>query len=225
MSMIGLDLSRLKQKSTYDRYLSTLKYSLYVISHPLDGFWDLTHENRGSIAAANTIVILTLLERIWMLQFTTFQFLWVDWQYVNIFAQIATVLFPFLIWCVGNWALTTLLDGKGTLKKIYMASAYALTPIPLIRIPMTFISNILTSEEFAFYNVFRQIALIWAACLVIAAIMQIHEYTIGKTIACILLTIVAMLIIIFLLLLFFSIVSDGITYFVSVYDEIIFRLY
>lgn len=225
MSMIGLDLSRLKQKSTYDRYLSTLKYSLYVISHPLDGFWDLTHENRGSIAAANTIVILTLLERIWMLQFTTFQFLWVDWQYVNIFAQIATVLFPFLIWCVGNWALTTLLDGKGTLKKIYMASAYALTPVPLLRIPLAFISNLLTVDEFAFYNVFYQLAIIWAGCLIVAAIMQIHEYTIGKTIACIILTIAAMLIIIFLLLLFFSIVSDGITYFVSVYDEIIFRLY
>lgn len=225
MSMIGLNLSSLKEKSTYEHYLKTLRYSLYVITHPLDGFWDLTHEKRGSLAAANTILILTLLERIWQLQFTTFQFNHVDWQYVNIFTEMFSIILLFVVWCVGNWALTTLLDGKGTLKKIYMASAYALTPIPLIRIPMAFISNVLTEEEYSFYSVFCTIAMIWAAFLMISGIMQIHEYSIGKTLACIILTIVAMLIIVFLLLLFFSLVSDGITYFVSIYDEIIFRLY
>ena len=50
-------LASLKNKEKYSRYFGSLKYALYVITHPLDGFWDLTHEKRGSIAAANTIVI------------------------------------------------------------------------------------------------------------------------------------------------------------------------
>ena len=57
-------LASLKKKETYTHYLETLRYALYVITHPLDGFWDLTHEKRGSIAAANTIVLLTVLARI-----------------------------------------------------------------------------------------------------------------------------------------------------------------
>ena len=48
-------LASLKNKEKYSRYFGSLKYALYVITHPLDGFWDLTHEKRGSIAAANTI--------------------------------------------------------------------------------------------------------------------------------------------------------------------------
>ena len=68
-------LVSLKNKEKYSRYFGSLKYALYVITHPLDGFWDLTHEKRGSIAAANTIVILTVLARIMSLQFTSFLFM------------------------------------------------------------------------------------------------------------------------------------------------------
>ena len=41
-------------------YIQSLKFALYCITHPFDGFWDLTHEKRGSIAAANTILILDI---------------------------------------------------------------------------------------------------------------------------------------------------------------------
>lgn len=225
MSILGQTVGKLKQKSTYDHFFQTLKYSLYVISHPLDGTWDLTHENRGSIAAANFIVILTLFTRIWRLQFTSFQFIQVYWENVNIFLQFASVLLPLVIWCVGNWGLTTLFDGKGTMKKIYMGTAYALTPYPLIQIPLIFFSNVITVEEGAFYSVFSQFSIIWAALLIIAAMMQIHEYSLGKTIACIIASIAAMMVIVFILLLFFSLISDGVAYFVSLYEEFIFRLY
>ena len=63
-----------KKKDKLEHYIQTLKFSLYCITHPLDGFWDLTHEKRGSIAAANTILILTLITRILKLQYTSFIF-------------------------------------------------------------------------------------------------------------------------------------------------------
>ena len=75
-------LASLKNKEKYSRYFGSLKYALYVITHPLDGFWDLTHEKRGSIAAANTIVILTVLARIMSLQFTSFLFMQVYSFYI-----------------------------------------------------------------------------------------------------------------------------------------------
>lgn len=118
-----------------------------VITHPLDGFWDLTHEKRGSIAAANTIVLLTVLARIMKLQYTSFVFMQVYWEEINIFLYIASVLFPLALFCVGNWGLTTLFDGKGRLYQIYMGTAYALTPYPLIQIPMILFSNLVTGRR------------------------------------------------------------------------------
>ena len=63
------------QKEKRNKYLDSLKFALYCMSHPLDGFWDLTHEKRGTMAAANTILFLTVLIRILKLRFTSFIFL------------------------------------------------------------------------------------------------------------------------------------------------------
>ncbi len=217
-------LASLRKKETYSHYLKTLKYSLYVITHPLDGFWDLTHEKRGSIAAANTIVILTLLARIMSLQFTSFLFMRVYWEGLNIFLYIASILFPLALFCVGNWGLTTLFDGKGRLGQVYMGVAYALTPYPLIQFPMIVFSNVVTREEGAFYGVAVSFSILWAGVLIVSAMMQIHEYTVSKTILFIIASLFAMAVMIFILLLFFSMISQGVDYFVSIAKEIAFRM-
>lgn len=214
----------LNNKESFTRYLGTLKYALYVITHPFDGFWDLTHEKRGSIAAANTILILTLLARIMKLQFTSFVFQRVYWEDVNIFLYLASVLFPLALWCVGNWGLTTLFDGKGTLKQIYMATCYGLTPYPLLQFPLIVFSNMVTYEERQFYSVLSTISLIWAALLILAAMIQIHEYTVKKTLLFTVATGAAMLVMVFILLLFFSMISQGVAYFISIGREILFRM-
>lgn len=219
-----ISLKRKWSKESFEHYIATLKYSLYCMTHPLDCFWDLTHEKRGSMAAANTILVLTLAARIMNLQFTGIVCQQVYWEGINIFLYLASILFPFLLWCVGNWALTTLFDGKGTLKQVYMASCYAIAPYPLFQFPLIILSNIITVDEYEFYAVLSNLSVAWCAVLLITAMMEIHEYKVSKTILCTIGTIFAMLIMIFILLLFFSMISQGIAYFVSLYREIIFRM-
>ena len=217
-------LRKLTLKETYVRFFSTLKYAFYVIFHPADGFWDLIHAKRGSYAAANVIVILTMLTSVWRLRFTSFVVMQVHWEEVNVFEEFATILLPLAIFCICNWALTTLFDGKGHLGDIYMGTAYALTPYVLIQIPIIIASNFVTGEEVAFYDIFDTISLIWCLILIFMAMMMIHQYGFGKTLLFTIFTIVGMLIFIFILLLFFSMISQGIAYFVSLGREVIFRL-
>lgn len=217
-------LASLKKKETYSRYLETLKFALYCITHPLDGFWDLTHEKRGSLAAANTILLLTLLCRVMKLHFTSFIFMKVYWEGINIFLYLASILFPLALWCVGNWGLTTLFEGKGTLKQIYMATCYALTPYALIQFPLMLFSNVVTVEEAEFYMVLSTLSVVWAGLLIVAAMMEIHEYSVSKTIFFTIATLFAMLVMVFILLLFFSMISQGIAYFISLGREIMFRM-
>ncbi len=217
-------LASLKKKETFTHYIKTLKFALYCITHPLDGFWDLTHEKRGSIAAANTILILTLIARIARLYFTSFIFVNVYWEEINIFLHIASVVFPLALFCVGNWGLTTLFDGKGKLNQIYMATCYAMTPYPLIQFPLIIFSNLVTVDEAEFYAMLSGFSLLWAALLIVAAMMQIHEYSLSKTVLFMVASLFAMLVMIFILLLFFSMISQGIAYFVSMGREIMFRL-
>lgn len=208
----------------FQHYLATLKFAFYCITHPLDGFWDLTHEKRGSYAAANTILILTLLARVFKLKYTSFIFLRVYWEELNLFLYLASVLFPLLLFVVGNWALTTLFDGKGRLGQVYMTTCYCLTPYPLMQFPLMIFSNFVTVDEAEFYSVLSGISLVWAALLIIAAMGQIHEYSFAKNIVFMVFTLFAMLVMIFILMLFFSMISQGVAYFISIGKEILFRL-
>ena len=161
-------------KPALAEYKKSLKYALHLIVHPFDGFWDLIHEKRGSIAAANTILIAVLLVRIWRAQFTGFLLLYWKAGEFNVLMCCLELIVPLAIGCVSNWCLTTLFDGKGTLKNVYMAACYALTPYILIQLPMIFISHVVTREESVFWTYLDSFSTIWIALLLMCAMMMIH---------------------------------------------------
>ena len=214
-----------RAKAGLEHFGKTLKYSLHCVVSPFDGFWDLTHEKRGSVSASVFLIVMTVLINIWKVRYTSFVFVRVQWEYFNILLDMCTFLLPFFIWILSNWCLTTLFDGKGTLKDIFIGSSYALTPYVLIQLPMIFISNFITYEEGSFYTYFLSFSLIWCGFLFLASVMQIHDFGFGKAIISIISILVGMLVIVFLLVLFFSLLSDAVAYFVSLYKEIAFRFY
>ncbi|MER1994675.1 MAG: Yip1 family protein [Eubacteriales bacterium] len=212
------------RKEWWTRYKDSLRYALHVISHPFDGFWDLTHEHRGTLAAANTFLILFLITRVLKLLLTSFQFINSPIQHINVFEEMGSLLLPFLILCLANWAMTTLFDGKGRFIDIYIGMCYALVPYILIQLPMILVSNMLTFEEASLYSVMLTISVIWCAFLAFVGLMEIHDYGPGKTFIFIIVTIVGAAVIIFLILVFFSLLSDAFGFFVSLYREVSYRL-
>ena len=216
--------SKINRKSVHS-FFRSLKYSMYVITHPFDGMWDLVHEKRGSMAVANLLLFLFFMTNLWSMRFTSFMFNSVLWEKVNIWSQILGLVLPLLIYCVANWCLTTLFDGKGKLKDIYIGLAYSLTPYILIINPVTIISNVVTNEEGAFLAYFENLALIWCGFLILVSVMQIHDYSLLKAILAIVFSVAGMMVIVFLIMLFFSLISDAIAFFISIYKEIMYRLY
>ena len=225
MSEAKLQSNVSSRNEKWNRYWESVKYAFHVMFHPFDGFWDLVHEKRGSLAAATTFLVLFLLTRVVKLMFTSFQFISAPLQYINVFEQAASLLFPFLILCLANWSMTTLFDGKGRFSDIYVAMCYALVPYTLIQLPLVFVSNIISFDEAAFYSVLSSFSGIWSIFLIFVGLMQVHDYGPGKTLIFLVVTVVGALIIIFLLLVFFSLLGDAASYFISLYREIAFRLY
>ena len=117
------------------------------------------------MSAATILLILIVIAFIFTRQYTGFALNYSKIEELNIIMESLSVLIPFLLWCLVNWALTTLWDGKGRMKDIYVASAYALTPLFLVYIPATILSNYLTIEEGTFYNLFLAIGAVWTFAL------------------------------------------------------------
>jgi len=204
-------------------YLGSLRFALYTMRRPLDGFWDLVHEKRGSMAAAHTFVALAAITEILRLVLTNFQFINVMMEFFSAWFVILQVLAPIFLWVVANWCLTTFFDGKGKMSHIYMGLAYALVPMTLINLILIPISHMITYDEGAIFYVLSTVGVLWFILLLLCAMKQIHDYSFGKTILTSLLTIFAIGVLLFIFLMFFAVVSDGVVYFFSLYQELAFR--
>lgn len=216
-------MHRQRQRLTVKKVLRSLLYSLFLIFHPNDSFWDLKYEKRGNVPAATIILCLVVVTYVLMRQFTGFIFNPVDLSKLNILVEIVSVLVPFFLWCAVNWALTTLMSGKGTFREIYIASAFALTPLVLALVPATIASNFLIVEEGPFVAVLVVGGILWSLLLLFIGTMVTHEYDTGKALFTCVLIVAGMTAVLFLAILFFSLLNQAYVFAYSVYREVIFR--
>lgn len=203
--------------------LDCLQYPLYVILHPFDGFWDLKHEKRGRKWVSTLLVFLTIVAFAAERSLSGFAVSAVPDRQFDILYELKFVLIPLILFLVGNMSITTLMDGKGTFGQIYTAVGYALTPLILIKLPMTLVSNWFTQSEAMYLHLLNAIALLWAAFLLFAALMNTHEYTAGKTVGTLVITLVAMVIICFICVLFFSLFSKLVGFVYTMFQEAQYR--
>lgn len=200
-----------------------LLYGFHVIFHPFDGFYDLKHEHRGSVRASLVILAVTII---------TFYYQAMGQGYVlnptyettTIFTQIISVLVPVFLFVLANWCLTTLFDGEGSFKDIFVASCYSLLPLPLLIIPTTIVSNWVTSTEASIINFIGTLAFIWVGLLLVFGTMVTHDYSMFKNLVIIIFTVVAMACIIFIVLLFSMLLSKLVSLITNLITEIQYRM-
>ena len=140
------------------QYLRTLKYGFHVIFHPFDGFWELKKEQRGSIGAAFTFIVLTIFMLVVQKQNTAFLFNTNRLDTIDVMVDIVTVGLMCILWCISNWCLTSLMDGEGKMRDIIIFTGYSLVPLWLIQIPLVCMSHLIKAEEGTFYYVFSTIS-------------------------------------------------------------------
>ena len=200
-----------------------IKFPLHLIVHPFDSFWDMKYEGKGKIRVTLTILFLVVISMILKNQFAGFLVNYNDPRQLNSITQLFTVVFPFFLWCLANWSITTLMDGEGKFKEIMMATGYALVPIVIIYTPMVIASRFMAQEETAFYYLMMSIASLWFIGLLFVGIMTVHQYSVLKTIVTMALTIVVMGIVVFLGTLVLSMLQQIIEFIVNIYRELTFR--
>ena len=204
-------------------YGEELLYVFHLVFHPFDGFWDLKHEKRGSVRAAATILGITILAFFYQGIGQGYMFNPRD-TYSTIFMQLISVAVPVLLWVIANWCLTTLFDGEGSMKDVFIATCYSLAPLPLFVVISTILTNVLTTSQASIVNLIVTFGYIWVGVLLFFGMVVTHDYSTGKNVVTTLGTIVAMCVIMFIAILFSSLVIKMVTFIVAVITELINRL-
>jgi len=197
-----------------------LAYSLHVIFHPFDGFWDIKHDNRGSVRSATVLLSLTAL--FFVVRDFSSGYLSSNGE-ASLITGLGGLLIPLVLWCSANWCLTSVADGKGSFKNIYIASCYSLTPLILFMPPLTIISHFLTLDETGIITAVMGVAFAWMALLLFFGMMTTHDYSLPKNMIITIFVIVSMAFMLFLVTVFFNLVGSMVSFFDGIYNELSFR--
>ncbi len=195
----------------------------YTLGHPFDGFYDMRRGGRAKSSYVILIFSIYVLLQIISYLFTGFMVNDNDQSKFNALSILTTSLFPFLLFVLANYSITTLSDGKGFMKDIINTVAYSLLPMIVCHTIALIISWFITTDTMVFYSIFIVFGWISFIFYCFIGLIVVHEYTFFRGILYLFLSFIAMAVILFIGILLITLFQQLIGFFTSIWREIILR--
>jgi len=174
--------------------VSDVLYLKNLIRHPIDSYYYLRRGERGSLASATIIYIMAFLVFVWDMLFRGFTFNHARAEDTPILLVAALFFVPCALWVTGNYMVSSINEGEGSLRNVYIGTAYALAPY-IIFVPFILAAtHVLTLNEAFIINFSWLFFVCWSGVILFIGIMEIHNLIIREAVKNILLTLFFMII-------------------------------
>jgi len=214
-----LQFKRLNQSVLWQQ----MRHIFYIVRQPIDGFHAIRYEQRGSLLSGSIILLAAISS--YAVMSSQIHFLFNPTVVVR--AEVFTPIVQFVVlwfgYVISNYLISSLNQGEGRLRDVYIASSYAMFPFILIGLPLTVISKVMTLNEEAIFMFLQYFLYGWVILLVFWKVQGVHNFSVGETIKTLFLTIITMAIFAILIFLVFSLSSELIHFVYSIYQEVAIR--
>jgi len=201
-----------------------LQYWGHSLLHPFDGFFEIRFRNHGSVLLATLLLVAYAILRCLSYQYTGFVMNFNNIEEMDALSIFISTVSVVILASVANWTITTLFNGKGKLKDIYIVICYSLTVLIIGDAIVTFASNFVATEEVMILTSIQMVCYVYFVFLLIAGLGTIHEYGFGGNLASMVLTVVAAAVILFIGVLLFTMLERMFNFVTSVSEELMRRL-
>ncbi len=168
--------------------MKILKMSMLVLFHPVVCFSYIQKErDRFQARPIVILMLLGIIVRLFSLQFTHYPLSTITLR-TNLFLEVAKLFVPLLSWGICSYLMTTIMDGETMFRESMLAVSYALVPYIVFMIPLTLLSRILDVNQAGLYNSLQACILGWVILLTIISLKEMNHFTVGKTVAIVLLS-------------------------------------
>lgn len=172
--------------------MNPVQITLMTIFHPMDGFNQIK-ANRENFSYIPTfaIFILCLVARVLSLYLTSYSVSTVDPARINVITECIMIAVPAVAWCVLHYAITTISSGECKLREVFAGLAYSFVPYMVCTLPIALFSHLYSESSAATIYTLEGIVLAYCVFQVILSIKTMNDFTMKKTFAMIVLTVVA----------------------------------
>ena len=226
--LIPLGIRILKRKGMMKKVVldesGKLKYLLYVMIHPSEGYQELRYNQKYSMGIANTIVLLWFIVSALSYSNKGFIFNYNDPNDFNVFIILVTTIGLAAVFCLVNWLLATFFEGKGKLKEVWIYTCYALLPLTVAGALEILLSHVMTSDEGVFIRYLVVFGTIWSAALLILSVIGLNQYSFTRCMVSLATTVIGITAIVFLIFLMCNLFIQVQSFFQTVIKELLYRI-
>lgn len=195
-----------------------------MLKNPFDEFYYLKKQQHGSLASATVLFLLAFVLYLLDMLGRGFAFRLLDPSQTSPVSVVVLFVVPAFLWVAGNFLVSAINEGEGSLANVYMATAYSLTPYIVIG-PLVIVSTyVLTLNEAVIVHYLWAIALLWSAGLLCMSVREIHGYTVKETVKIILLTLFFMIMAVIVCVILYLIGQQVVIFFGDFINEVIYHV-
>ena len=192
-----------------------------VSMHPIDGFEDIRYEGKGSYGDAIAIMLIYVATKCLSLLCTSFIFRggqpldWINWG-----KEILWCVLPWVVVCVVNYGVTSIMWGEGRLRDVIIGGAYCHVPFIFINLPLALITQVLTLDEQPLYQLVGYVTYAWVFFLVYFCIKGVHGYNPLKAVLVLLITAVGVAAVVILYMIVYGLATQVVEFVVQFAKEL-----
>ncbi|MCA1319668.1 SMP-30/gluconolactonase/LRE family protein [Bacillus tianshenii] len=204
--------------------VSELLFLVNFLKKPVDSFYYVKRVRKVSLVSATILYLILFLEYLIMKYFTGFIFRGSNADQINFAFELVTLFLPILLFIVSNYLVSTISDGEGRFRDIYIGTIYSLAPYLMFIIPVTILSNALTLNEAFLYTFSMQVMIGWSLVILFIMVKEIHAYEFFETVRNILITIFCMIIIVLVCFIIYVLMDQVVDFVTAIIQEVILRV-
>lgn len=178
-----------------------VRLMLRTLIHPVLTFDEIKEKKQGSLIICGVLTALFYVTAVIQVLCGGFLFTQYDPTSFNSVWVLIRSAGLVVLWIISNWMISTLMQGKGTLKEICIVTCYSLSPIIIERFLRLILTNILLPSEAMFLNGFDTLAIGYTLLLLIIGLIKIHDFSFGKLIGSSVLSVCWLAVLVFLMIL------------------------
>lgn len=201
-----------------------MKQALYILRHPIYGVWEMKRKKTGRYRDGLILMVLAIAAVTFNRQMRAFVFNNAYNVPLDMLKQVAIVVLPVMLFTLANYSITTLSDGKGGFKDIFMVTCYSLMPLIIFQVATPILTHVMSLNELTYLTIIDFAGYAWTGLMLLLGIQEIHEYSLKKMFSTVVLTVIGAAIIVFVALLFFSLLQELGSFIYSIYREFSLRL-
>lgn len=195
----------------------------YFLHHPIDGVYYVKTGERGTVSAATILYVSALAVRLICQGLTSFVFGGGYSWYNDPVAILLISVVPAVLFIIGSYLISSISDGEGTLRSIYISFAYSLSAYLLFWPILTALTHVFTLTEIFICQMLSVLIVGYTAIMIFISIKEAHVYNLRKTISNILLTLFFMVVMVLAAIILYIIWRELLSFVSEVLEEVIYR--